>query len=90
MSPNLQSNGGQATVSVVAQKGNQISGNASAYTAGLGLTKAPFEGTLTGSTINFTVFWSAASVGEYTGTISPAGRITGTTFDKNHPATELV
>lgn len=83
----LQSNGAQATVAVVTQKGNQISGNASTYSPGLGLTRAPFEGTLNGSTIDFTVFWSGASVGEYTGTISSAGRITGTTFDKNHRAT---
>ena len=81
----LQSNGGQAAFAVITQSGNQISGNA--YSNDLAHTRATFEGTLTGSTINFTVFWSASSVGEYTGTISPVGRITGTTFDKNHRET---
>ena len=57
-----------------------------------------FDGTLIGSEIKFTVYWSSYSdsyghyspteIGEYTGTISPTGRVTGTTRDKNHPQTQ--
>ncbi|UPK34103.1 hypothetical protein IVB18_39090 [Bradyrhizobium sp. 186] len=62
----LQSNGGaQPTFVVVTQNGSQIAGNA--YPNDLLHGRATFEGTLTGSTIKFTVFWSASSVGEYTG-----------------------
>jgi hypothetical protein len=49
-----------------------------------------FDGTLTGSDMKFTVYWNVFNngvneIGEYTGTISPTGRVTGTTFDKYHP-----
>jgi hypothetical protein len=58
-----------------------------------------FDGTLNGSDIKFTVYWTdgepisnsdlhrPSSIGEYSGTISPTGRITGVTFDKTHPQT---
>jgi len=53
-----------------------------------------FDGTLSGSNVNFTVYWNVYNngvneIGQYTGTISPTGRVTGTTFDKYHPETKV-
>jgi hypothetical protein len=54
-----------------------------------------FDGTLIGSDLKFTVYWNAhnnnsigSEIGEYAGTISPTGRVTGTTFDKYHPQSQ--
>jgi hypothetical protein len=49
-----------------------------------------FDGKLTGSNLEFTVYWNVYNngvneIGEYTGTITPTGRIIGTTFDRYHP-----
>ena len=49
-----------------------------------------FDGTLNGSDLKFTVYWNIYNngvneIGEYLGTISPTGRVTGITFDKYHP-----
>ena len=54
-----------------------------------------FDGTLIGSDLKFTVYWNTHNsgvneIGEYAGTISPTGRVTGTTFDKYHPQTQVV
>ena len=53
-----------------------------------------FDGTVNGSDVKFTVYWSLTNnggdeIGEYAGTISPTGRVTGTTFDKYHPQTQV-
>ena len=51
------------------------------------------DGTMEGSTLNFTVRWSTIatdignSTGVYTGTVGPQGRVTGTTYDRDHPET---
>lgn len=52
------------------------------------------DGTFDGASINFTIHWeveiqglgtSVNSTGVYTGTVGPQGRMTGTTYDADHP-----
>ena len=43
------------------------------------------EGSVHGNHFVFTVDWSNGSIGEYNGTFNSIGRITGVTFDVNHP-----
>jgi len=57
-----------------------------------GLWRASVDGTVTGPSLKFTAYWNnvtggnpTGSIGEYTGTIGPTGRMTGTTVDKNNP-----
>jgi hypothetical protein len=51
------------------------------------------DGTLRGGNIQFTIRWHSFSTavgnstGVYTGTVSPQGRVTGTTYDAIHPGT---
>jgi hypothetical protein len=89
----IQDNGTHAEFTVT-QGDAQIQGNAS-YAQGY--YTGNFDGTLSGSDMKFTVYWQAPpnrngryesnSIGEYSGTISPTGRVTGTTFDKSNPQT---
>jgi hypothetical protein len=89
----VQDNGTHAEFTVT-QGDAQIQGNAS-YSQGY--YTGNFDGTLSGSDMKFTVYWQAPpnrngryesnSIGEYSGTISPTGRVTGTTFDKSNPTT---
>jgi uncharacterized protein YkwD len=43
------------------------------------------DGTITGDSLDVTVYWEDGGVGGYTGKIGPTGRMTGTTVDKNNP-----
>jgi hypothetical protein len=43
------------------------------------------EGLITGDDFLFTVTWNNGTTGEYNGRFNAEGRITGNTFDKNHP-----
>jgi len=89
----IQDNGTHAELNVI-QGDVQIQGNAS---YGQGYYTGNFDGTLNGSEMNFTVYWQAPpnrngryesnSIGQYSGTISPTGRVTGATFDKSNPTT---
>lgn len=71
-----QSNG--FTVSLTAfQAGTNLSGQAG-YPGGSGL----IEGVVTGSRMNFTIYWNDGSRGDYDGFINAAGSILGgTTYD---------
>jgi uncharacterized protein YkwD len=44
------------------------------------------DGTITGDSLDVTVYWDDGGVGGYTGRIGPTGRMTGTTVDKNNPS----
>jgi hypothetical protein len=91
----VQDNGTHADFTVT-QGDTLIQGNAK-FTQGW-TRDGTFDGTLIGSDLKFNVYWSSLSdsnghysaneIGEYVGTISPTGRVTGTTRDKNHPQTQ--
>lgn len=86
----LQSNGAVTNISIV-QTGTQLVGNGSyttrATSSRFGSKESgQLDGTLRGNAVNFSIFWSSSSVGAYTGTIGPTGRIEGSTFDKRNPA----
>jgi len=46
------------------------------------------DGIVTGDRVDFTIYWSDATIGAYSGTINPRGRITGLTFDKTNPSSQ--
>lgn len=88
----VQDNGGHANI-VVTQGDTILTGQARspAY-----VSNGNFDGTLNGSDIKFTIYWtqllddrydSKSDIGDYVGTISPTGRITGTTTKQGHPET---
>jgi hypothetical protein len=88
----VQGNDTRADFTVI-QLDTLIEGNATFTNA---LTRnGNFDGTLNGLDLKFTVYWSINNnvgneIGEYAGTISPTGRVTGTTFDRYHPQTQVV
>lgn len=43
------------------------------------------DGTINGSSIEFTVYWSLVEIGIYTGTITPQGRLQGNAYQKADP-----
>jgi hypothetical protein len=45
------------------------------------------DGTLDGDSFDVTIYWTNQTTGVYTGRISPQGRITGSTYDAQHPQT---
>jgi hypothetical protein len=86
----VQDNGAHADI--VVTQGDTIilgSANSAAYLGG------NFDGTLVGPDIRFTIYWNSThdenqhyrpnDIGDYVGTISPTGRITGTTSAQGHP-----
>ena len=91
----IQDNGTHADFTVT--QGDTLLQGKATFTQGW-TREGSFDGTLLGSEIKFTVYWSSFSdgqgryspteIGEYTGAISPTGRVTGTTHDKNHPQTQ--
>jgi hypothetical protein len=45
------------------------------------------DGTIDGDSFDLTIYWTNQTTGVYTGRISPQGRITGSTYDAQHPQT---
>lgn len=45
------------------------------------------DGTLNGDTLDFTIYWTNQTTGVYTGRINSQGRVTGSTYDAQHPQT---
>ena len=45
------------------------------------------DGSVSGNSIEINAYWNNGTIGVYTGTIGPQGRVQGTTFDKMHPQT---
>jgi hypothetical protein len=43
------------------------------------------DGTINGSSIEFTIYWSLEEIGIYTGTITPQGRLLGGSYQKGRP-----
>jgi hypothetical protein len=78
-----QSNGYVGTFNLTLN-GTTLSGNASESVGAIVLTN-PLEGSLVGDKFTVTVYWATGAVGEYRGTISPAGWIVGETHDVMHP-----
>jgi hypothetical protein len=78
-----QSDGHYGTFNLV-QDGATLSGDASESVGALILGN-PLEGRLIGNNIELTVYWTTGAVGEYRGTISPAGWIVGDTHDAMNP-----
>lgn len=70
----------------IQQSGSLLSGSAS-QGGGEGLPKPArgLDGHIQGAAVEFTVYWHHNSIGVYSGTIGPTGRIEGTTFDKLSP-----
>ena len=45
------------------------------------------DGTIDGDALDITIYWTNQTTGVYTGKINAQGRITGTTYDAQHPQT---
>ena len=45
------------------------------------------DGTINGDTVDLTIYWDDQTTGVYTGRINAQGRITGSTYDAQHPQT---
>jgi hypothetical protein len=45
------------------------------------------DGTIDGESFDLTIYWTNQTTGVYTGRINPQGRITGSTYDAQHPQT---
>jgi hypothetical protein len=45
------------------------------------------DGTIDGDAFDITIYWTNQTTGVYTGKINAQGRITGTTYDAQHPQT---
>jgi hypothetical protein len=69
----------------IQQSGSQLNGRAEENNEYTGVGPAQLVGLIQGASIEFTVYWRSDSIGVYIGTISSAGRIEGTTFDKLWP-----
>jgi hypothetical protein len=92
-----QSNAKYAVRMKLQQTGSQIKGAANYDywydTGALGVgatemrhTSGPIVGTVSGNQFEATIYWSNASVGVYTGQISPQGLLVGRSYDKTDPA----
>jgi hypothetical protein len=49
------------------------------------IQKGTFDGKTRGHAVEITVYWSANSIGAYSGKINDRGRIQGSTHDRRHP-----
>jgi hypothetical protein len=79
----FQSNGPQVTFNLT-RDGVLLSGTAS-YSGG---NSQDLKGRLSDNRIVITVTWNANSVGEYNGFFGVDDRLTGHTFDLNHPESQ--
>jgi hypothetical protein len=79
-----QSNGFVANFNIQ-QKGTAIRGNASHSD---GSVRGKGEGSVRGNQFLYSVEWNNGTIGEYNGTFNSIGRITGVTFDVNHPESQ--
>jgi len=77
-----QSNGFVANFDIHDQKGSAFTGTASHSG---GAVRGEGEGSVHGNKFLFSVTWDNGSIGEYNGEFNSIGRITGVTFDVNHP-----
>ena len=78
-----QSNRTQVIVNLK-QSGSVIKGSASYL-----LQRGEVEGTIKGNRFSVQIYWASGnSVGIYTGTIAPSGRINGQSYDRFHPETK--
>src|SRR5690349_6392918 len=65
---------GTAIQGVASQSGGQVSGTG--------------EGSVHGNQFLLSIQWSNGSIGEYNGSFNSIGRLTGVTFDVNHPQSQ--
>lgn len=61
-----------------------LQGSAS-YGAGPFAVSGSVDGTIKGDSFEVTAYWNNETTGVYSGTINPQGRITGRTYDAQHP-----
>jgi hypothetical protein len=82
--PLYQSNGAVVTMNVVQDPAGTLYG-----TATFGSTVGTIQsGAADGTSIYFTIGWSNRSLGRYTGNLGPDRRLSGYTFDINHPSSQ--
>jgi hypothetical protein len=67
-----------------------LKGRAQAVLEGGGgsLLSTDLTGTTRGNELFLAITWNQGSVGEYHGTFNFLGRLSGVTFDRNHPANQ--
>ena len=73
------------------QSGSVITGSARFFNKNRDFTRLTGDvaGTIKGNQFSMEITWGAGdSVGIYTGTIAPSGRINGQTYDRFHPETK--
>lgn len=86
-----QSNNFATTVLIkqsIKQSGSELVGKAQSRSNHIGSNptlQGDLDGRLNGDQLTFNVYWGGDSVGVYSGTIGPTGRIEGTTHDKRNP-----
>jgi len=77
-----QSNGFVVNFNIQRQTGTVLEGVA---THSGGSVSGTVESSVDGNQFLVSVHWSNGTIGEYNGTFNSIGRITGMTFDVNHP-----
>lgn len=86
-----QSNNFYATLMInqsIKPSGSELRGSVRSRSEHIGsqpTLRGDLDGSLNGDRLTFKVYWGGNSVGVYTGTIGPTGRIEGTTYDKRNP-----
>jgi hypothetical protein len=79
-----QSNGFTVTLNV-AQDGNGALYGSATDGSSVGTIQA---GSVDATSIYFVIGWSNGATGRYTGSLGPDRRLSGTTFDVNHPTSQ--
>ncbi|MEV6008653.1 hypothetical protein AB0M29_17780 [Streptomyces sp. NPDC051976] len=82
--PLYQSNGPVVTMNLAQSPDGTLYGSAS-FSGAVGTV---ISGSVDGTSIYFVVSWSNGALGRYTGTLGPDRRLSGYTFDVNHPSVQ--